>query len=278
MYGCETFDNVYVGSAFHQLDRRRAELTGGVDRLLPLKKHERRQLVAATSWRLADPERALYRSGVCVLALSLATTLVVVSFDFALYWILAGVVDPAAGAPRGARRRREAADGPGAAGALAGDRRPGTERAVSGDGVVVNLLDVFVRGFEPHWMRPAGVDEELRSLGCLPTADAPSVAVLVALVIIYVAFFLVVLLKAYLHRARVRYVLLLLCKKGKGSPHSITELIPVLGSHMQLCTLLRTVNHASTPPLSFYRLDALPAAQPTASKHRRHILFPVVQK
>ena len=29
-------------------------------------------------------------------------------------------------------------------------------------------------------------------------------------------------------------------------------------------------NHASTPPLSFYRLDALPAAQPTASKHWRH--------
>jgi len=26
-------------------------------------------------------------------------------------------------------------------------------------------------------------------------------------------------------------------------------------------------NHASTPPLSFYRPDALPAAQPTASKH-----------
>jgi len=26
-------------------------------------------------------------------------------------------------------------------------------------------------------------------------------------------------------------------------------------------------NHASTQPLSFYRPDALPAAQPTASKH-----------
>ena len=26
-------------------------------------------------------------------------------------------------------------------------------------------------------------------------------------------------------------------------------------------------NHASTPPLVFYRPDALPAAQPTASKH-----------
>ena len=30
---------------------------------------------------------------------------------------------------------------------------------------------------------------------------------------------------------------------------------------------LQTDNHASTPPLSFYRPDALPAAQPTASKH-----------
>ena len=35
--------------------------------------------------------------------------------------------------------------------------------------------------------------------------------------------------------------------------------------HMQICTLLQTNNHASTSPLSFYRPDALPAAQPTAS-------------
>jgi len=35
---------------------------------------------------------------------------------------------------------------------------------------------------------------------------------------------------------------------------------------MQVCTLLQTDNHASTPPLFFYRPDALPAAQPTASK------------
>ena len=37
--------------------------------------------------------------------------------------------------------------------------------------------------------------------------------------------------------------------------------------HMQICTLPQTHNHASTPPLSFHRPDALPAAQPTASKH-----------
>jgi len=36
---------------------------------------------------------------------------------------------------------------------------------------------------------------------------------------------------------------------------------------MQVCTSLQTDNHASTPPLVFYRPDALPAAQPTASKH-----------
>jgi len=32
--------------------------------------------------------------------------------------------------------------------------------------------------------------------------------------------------------------------------------------HMQVCTSLQTDNHASTPPLSFYRPDALHAAQP----------------
>jgi len=37
--------------------------------------------------------------------------------------------------------------------------------------------------------------------------------------------------------------------------------------HMQIiCTSLQTDNHASTSTLSFYRPDALPAAQPTASK------------
>jgi len=37
--------------------------------------------------------------------------------------------------------------------------------------------------------------------------------------------------------------------------------------HMQICTSLQTDNHASTPPLSFYSLDAFPTNQPTVSKH-----------
>jgi len=37
--------------------------------------------------------------------------------------------------------------------------------------------------------------------------------------------------------------------------------------HMQVCTSLQTDNHANTSLLTFYRPDALSAAQPTASKH-----------
>ena len=40
--------------------------------------------------------------------------------------------------------------------------------------------------------------------------------------------------------------------------------------HMQVCTLLQTDNHASTPPLSLSGPDALPAAQPT--KHQKEIV------
>jgi len=43
--------------------------------------------------------------------------------------------------------------------------------------------------------------------------------------------------------------------------------------HMQITgTLLQTDNHTSTSPLSFYRPDVLPAAQPTASNHSRQKL------
>ena len=36
--------------------------------------------------------------------------------------------------------------------------------------------------------------------------------------------------------------------------------------HMQVCTLLQTDNHASTPPLVFYRPDALPNQQRQSTK------------
>jgi len=61
----------------------------------------------------------------------------------------------------------------------------------------------------------------------------------------------------------------------KGKPFWILLDQEIMGwqwhqlDHMQIIfTSLQTDNHTSTSPLSFfYRLDALPAAQPTASKH-----------
>jgi len=46
--------------------------------------------------------------------------------------------------------------------------------------------------------------------------------------------------------------------------------------HMQVCTSLQTDNHINTSSLNFYRLDALPDAQPTNGKmhvqhNRQHI-------
>jgi len=40
----------------------------------------------------------------------------------------------------------------------------------------------------------------------------------------------------------------------------------------QVCTSLQTDNYVSIPPLSFYRLDAIPGAQATTSKHSRQIM------
>jgi len=50
--------------------------------------------------------------------------------------------------------------------------------------------------------------------------------------------------------------------------------------HMQIiCTLLQPDNYASTSPLSFYRLDTLPDAQPTVSKcWRKAIMWKCMDK
>ena len=63
----------------------------------------------------------------------------------------------------------------------------------------------------------------------------------------------------------------------KGKPFWILVKQDMMGwqwhqlDHTQLiCTSLQTDNHASTSSLTVYRPDALPAGQPTASKHWRH--------
>ena len=64
----------------------------------------------------------------------------------------------------------------------------------------------------------------------------------------------------------------------KGKPFWILMKQEMMGwqwhqlHHMQIvCTSPQTDNHASTSPLSVYRPDALPVAQPTASRHWGYI-------
>ena len=83
--------------------------------------------------------------------------------------------------------------------------------------------------------------------------------------------------------------------QGNGVPLHITvQLISNLTSYLShsktlplfqdnlgkqiICTSLQTDNHARTRSLNFYRPDALPDAQPTASKHRRQLLWSKMQK
>jgi len=65
-------------------------------------------------------------------------------------------------------------------------------------------------------------------------------------------------------------------RQQKGKPFWILLEQEMMGwqwhqlDHMQIiCTSLHTDNHASTSPLSFYKPDALPVTQPTASKYWR---------
>jgi len=52
--------------------------------------------------------------------------------------------------------------------------------------------------------------------------------------------------------------------------------------HMQICTPIQTDNHANTPSLGFYRLDALPATEPTCTakykKRTTHSKLPFGRK
>jgi len=63
--------------------------------------------------------------------------------------------------------------------------------------------------------------------------------------------------------------------KSGAQVHSYDFVVDILASFLSVAVINSShthtfngpYNHASTPTLSFYRPDALPATQPTASKH-----------
>jgi len=288
----DSFDNIYVGQTFVQLDRRRYDATG--NRFLPLRKHERRHLIDATSARMSPPECRLFMSGMCVVVLCLACSVACCTFDHALYWVLSSaedslvtpattvdpvqllrhrsehrsssmpgdVVDDTIDAPasfsssnvsplqqqqhqhqQNRRRNRHAESDrldrtvrsnvlrrlPSQAAVTDGvatsqrssalddpqrrrtvidstRRSVGADDVVTGDGVVVDLLDVFVRGFRSDETRLTATSsmsiENARTAVCIPVPRAPSVVVLLALGVAHLLFAVTVAFKTYAFRAR----------------------------------------------------------------------------
>lgn len=295
----DSFDNIYIEKSFVRLDRRRYDATG--NRLLPLRKHERRHLVDARSVRMSPPECRFLVSGLCVVALCLACSVACCTFDHALYWVLSSAEDSVGFGVSSSsskdvspdsvgvrhrsqihqpdeavdidaqddadkpldddavfqqlqqQRHRRHGTGPdskadhvdrssrsntphrqvvdsGFSGPHVGQSRPsaaavddkrrqrtsnvaggrrsaGADDIVTGDGVVVDLFEVFVRGFRSDEARhlstsPSAAAENAKTAVCIPMATAPSSVVLLVLGVTHLLFAATVAFKAYAFRAR----------------------------------------------------------------------------
>jgi hypothetical protein len=177
LYLCsDTYDNTYVTQHFKLLDQKRSEVAG--DNLLPLKRYERNYLIDTTSSELSPPEDGLYRIGLCVLTLHFLLSFMCYTFDYILYWILALIE----------RYARPSFDASG---------RDSLNLVVSGEGVIADLLNVFIHGFHPG--QGFGFPEDRE---CLAKPTTPSVLYLLVICFMYFGLLLTILLKAYILRFR----------------------------------------------------------------------------
>lgn len=179
-YMCrDAYDNTYIDRRMAWLDQKRMEVAG--ECVLPLRRYERRFLVDTTAGELSAPETGLYRAGVCVVALGLVIAFTCYAFDYVLYWVLSLVE----------RNGRYDID------ITAGDA---LDLVVTGDGIIAELLNIFLKGFHPGRWTAFQSDSNV----CLPSPSAPSAVNLVAVVLLNLFFLVIVLVKAYVFRLRHR--------------------------------------------------------------------------
>ena len=175
----DTYDNVYVTPQFKTLDQKRCEFAG--ESLLPLKKYERNYLIETTISELSPPEDGLYRIGLCVLCLHMLLAFTCYMFDYILYWILAMISKH--GDPQYDFTGKDS-----------------LQLVVSGEGVITDLLHVFLKGFHPANLFGYTLDLHV----CLPDPTPPSILLLLVIFLLYFALILSILLKAYILRFRNR--------------------------------------------------------------------------
>ena len=177
----DTYDNVYITNEFRSLDQKRSEYAG--ESLLPLKRYEKNYLIDTMVSDLSMPEDGLYRIGLCVLVMHLLVSLSCYMFDYILYWVLAMIE----------RHARPSFD-------VTGQDR--LRQVISGEGVIVDLLQYFLEGYHPARLFGYTAD----TFACLPNAHMPSILNLLVTFILYFILILFILLKAYTLRLRNRIV------------------------------------------------------------------------
>ncbi|KAI0224642.1 Protein sneaky [Lamellibrachia satsuma] len=175
----DNYDNIYVTKRFRDLDQKRANATG--ESLLPLKKYERNYLIDTSSSERNQPERGLGRVGICILMLHFLLTATCYVFDYIFYWVL-GLIN---------MYGNPGVDVTG---------RTSLEEVIAGEGIIAELLEVFLNGFHPETLFGYTIDPYT----CLPRPHRPSLVYLLLLSAVYLALFTLTLTKAYVLRLRNR--------------------------------------------------------------------------
>ena len=173
----DDYDNIYITSQFKELDKN-LEREGGAN-VLPLKTKEKSIYVDPSSFRLNDTELSYCKIGLAQVLLHFVLCFLLLIFDFALYYILNLV-------------RKY------------GDVEVQVEGgghfivSVEGNGPVALFYGTLIQGINLR----SNYSASLEIGSCLPNPNAPSVAIIPVLIILYLIALCFVLLRGYGMRLR----------------------------------------------------------------------------
>ena len=173
----DAYDNIYITSQFKKLDKENAEK--GVEAILPLKKKERSIYVDTSSFKLNATELVHCRLGLAQVFLHFILCVMVVLFDYSLYFVLRLIEK------NGNIQIK-----------VEGEGRFTVE--VKGHGPVADFYKIMVQGFNLDQTYSSSLDVR----NCLPRPGQPSGAILLSLVLLYLIALAFVVLRGYGMRLR----------------------------------------------------------------------------
>ncbi|XP_045210098.2 DC-STAMP domain-containing protein 2-like [Mercenaria mercenaria] len=171
------YDNIYITKQFKQMDKEAEK--NGRETVLPLKTREKDEYVNTSSIKLNATEISYSKLGLIQVLLHFLLYILVIIFDYALYYILYLV--------------REYGDIE-----LEIESRGRVQIVVAGNGPVAEFYKLLVRGYNLD----RGFNMTLDIEPCLPEPREPSGAMIPVFLILYFIALAVVLLRAYGMRLR----------------------------------------------------------------------------